>query len=405
MPSVIRQKNAFKKMEPSARAKFLVEWVAEIKLRCATVLKSSSHTIDVIKLNKRLIEESSRVQIIVEKVKPGKVLNTKQLEDFDKRCLAFYETFKSFEKEVFGYERDVMRPNSDGAKKHKLVVDLKSDITSVQGLLEEVRLKINLAVNLYDSYGSNKDILESVNKGRQLSNGLSQYVTKLESYLALLEEHNAKYLNIKATKEALAHIHNEFKNVAERSEAYVKAIKLMVTRYHGVTRKIAKEVGVLKTNWTPEIRRKLDASGRKSGTSATVKKLQTLAYSGAGAFPNPASIFIKLIQESRFIPDVKELAKVVFKISEDKISESLANALGMVKSVLELKERSPLIDQDVATVVSIIANNLSDPRLATSKFATKPNKDGVRKLMLMLASNTTSEYRKAIASFVSKNFE
>jgi hypothetical protein len=400
MPTLLRQKKVFLKLPQSEQVKFLNRWVSELEDRYREVVPKARHDVALITFGKSIIDVKIKCDILASKSKAH--LSSAQLVDFNKRCSSVYETLKNHDKTLFGFERDILRPNSDGAKKQKLVADVRGDFGALEDLLNEVKLKAEDAVNLYDSYGSNKDVLDAVNNGRKLATGLASYRDKFLESIKRLEDTNAKIVNIGQEKDSFNDMYMRNLGLIERSENYLKMVKGLSRKYRGVTRKIAKDLGVLKPHWYPSISRKLDKSGHKSGSSLLVKRLRDLAYSGADVFPDPATLYLKEIRAQRVNPHVKELISACILLGTDKLNATLIDALTLVKDVVDIKQHSTLLAQDVSAVKDVILSMLSSPEVKKHSSYSPANKALAQKVLASSQATVVRKYNDAVVDYVEK---
>lgn len=396
MPTLIRQKRSFTTLKPVDKGAFLSKWVNELQSRFDEVRRNRRHSIEIVEQAKLLADAKVKCEIIITKSKTK--MSVLQHGEFDKRCAALYDNLKGYDKAVFGYERDVLRPNSDGAKKQKLIVRAKEDAIAVRELLNQVTQQHENSVNLYDSHGSNADVLDAVDNGRKLIAGLKNYSFKLDEFVKMLEEANAKTLDLNKSKEMLSAIHDAQGTLVERSERYVDYAKKLGAKYRGVTRRIAKESGVLKTSWIPDVTRRLGKSNK------VVPRLKEIAYSGGDSFPEPVTIVLNEIRKLRVEPAVKELAVVCLKMTHPQISMSLTEAATIVKSLSEGTTILDNVTDDFAAVRSAINNALSSTTIRTSPVFNQQNKLALQKVVSSISNIVINKYLDQLKGYVEKYF-
>ena len=396
MPTLIRQKRSFTTLKPEDKGAFLLKWIVELQSRFDEVRKHRRHSTEVVEMTKLLADAKTKCEIIVTKSKIK--MSMLQHGDFDKRSAALYDTLKGYDKSVFAYERDVLRPNSDGAKKQKLVVRAEEDANAAQAILSQVSQQYENAINLYDSHGANNDVLEAVNNGRKLLAGLKNYVFKLNEFVSMIQDANAKTIDLGKSTEMLSSIHDAQGTLVERSERYVEQAKKLGLKYRGVTRRVAKEAGVLKTTWVPEVTRRLGKSNK------LVPKLKEIAYSGGDAFPEPVTIVLNEIRKLRVEPAVKELAVVCLKMTHPKISLALTEAATLVKALSDGTSVLDNVTNDFDVVRSAINEALASTTIRTVPMFNQPNKLALQKIVSSISNIVINKYLDQLKGYVEKYF-
>ena len=395
MPTLIRQKRAFTALGFDAKAKFLMTWVMELRTRFNKVKAASPHSSNVISFDKSLADLKIKCDIMATKAKTN--MSKAQCADFTKRSADLYDVLKGYDKALFGYERDLLRPGSDGAKKAKFIHASESDASAVLTLLNDVKLQFEDAVNLYDSYGSNKDVLDAVNTGRKLASGLRLYYEEVKTFLDSCDKENAKTFNRKQASEQLEAIHEKNAPLIERGEKYLTQVKGLARRLRGVTRKVAKQVGVLKPNWEPEINRPV-------GRGSTAKTIRDNAYMGGDEFPNPVTILLTEIRKLRVAPEIKELATLCIRQSSSAVSAALTDASTLVKEAQSNTESIPdQVTKDVKTSAKLITAAMNSIEVKTTKPSSLA-KLGMQKAVVTLSDIVTKKYWEQLRGYVSKYF-
>lgn len=396
MPTLIRQKRAFQALGTNAKAKFLMTWVMELRTRFNAVKEASPHSSNVISFDKSLAELKTKCDIMQTKAKTN--MSQTQCADFMKRSADLYDVLKGYDKALFGYERDILRPGSDGARKAKFVKDSESDASAVLNLLNDVKLQFEDAVNLYDSYGSNKDVLDAVNNGRKLASGLRMYYEAVRAFLDACDKESAKTFNKKQALEQLEALHEKNASLVERGEKYLTQVRLLARRLRGVTRKLAKQVGVLKPNWEPEINRSV-------GKGSYAKAIRDNAYMGGDEFPNPVTILLTEIRKLRVAPEIKELATLCIQQSSSKISSALLDAATLVKTIQSNATDSTPdgVTKDVKVSTKLIVDALSSTEVKSTKPSSQA-KLGMQKAVVILSDIVTKKYLEQLRGYVSKYF-
>ncbi len=397
MPTTLRQLKSYRSLPQQEKVKFIQAWMNELTSRLDAVKAKAQHTVNLLKFHKQIAETKLKIDAIArQNSKEGRAL-----VDRERRLIDLYGTLKSYEATVFDFERDVLRPDSDGAKKQKLIANIQKELSKVTSKLDKLRVVYNDAILLHDQYGSDKGVMESVNTGRTLLDRMSKFEIQFTAYLGKLKDLNAKFVSVREWNASLKLLLDTNAPLLERVDKLISFEAGVAKRLRGVTRKVAKQVGAIKKSYMPDVSRKFSATKSRSKLAI---KLEETFLSGSEALPDPATVFVEKLRSSRVSPEVKELGYACVELSVGTVSNNLTPAVQLISDVQENKEHSQTLTSDTSVLQSALLKTLASKQILQAKTYSNFSMNELKKFVVGSKELVHNTYVEDVLNFFQHHF-